>query len=212
MPVGTSGFSDSSFTILYLPCIATACLWSVPGIQIASLSSSMLGQSFTVEFLSVLTFLALIGSIQYHAVIKAIFGPSGPTMNPKETSTAFRGMMSIAFRVDPDTVPKLHTTLDILKFTIERGLGRQELQNAVKFTPILITQFLSTALIPVYAYFLFVRGVGGGFIPILIFMALFTLKFRSSLTSPIPIPVPNEGETSHLEFEKKNGSEPQRAS
>lgn len=171
----------------------------------------MLGQSFTVEFLSVLTFLALIGSIQYHAVIKAIFGPSGPTMNPKEISTAFRGMMSIAFRLDPDTVPKLHTTFDILKFTIERGLGRQELQNAVKFTPMLITQFLPTALIPVYAYFLFVRDVHG-FIPILIFMALFTLKFRSSLTSPIPIPVPNEGETSHLEFEKKDGSEPQRAS
>lgn len=171
----------------------------------------MFGLAFTEMVLAVITLTSLVGSIQYHAVTKAIFGPPGPTLNPKETATALRGMISIAFQLDPDTVPKLHTPLDVVRFVLSQGVGRQGLRNAVKFTPMVITHLLSIVLIPIYAYLLFIRGVDG-FIPILIFMALITLKYRNKLTGPVPMPVPDNENISYLEFEEKDTSAPERAS
>ncbi|EMA71735.1 hypothetical protein C462_05228 [Halorubrum distributum JCM 13916] len=74
-----------------------------------------------------------------------------------------------------------------------------------------ITHLLSIVLIPIYAYLLFIRGVDG-FIPILIFMALITLKYRNKLTGPVPMPVPDNENISYLEFEEKDTSAPERAS
>ena len=211
MSVGISGFSDSSFTILYLPSIAMAFLWSAPNIQFGSLNWSILGQPFSVEYLAFVTFLSLIGSIQHHAVIKAIFGPSGPTVNPKKTSTARRGIATIILQVDPDSVPELQTNWEFAEFISSRELGFEILWNVVKFSPMMVTQLLATALIPVYAYLLFATRANG-LIPILIFMALFTLKFRESFSAPIPSPLSKNDEVSQLEFEEKGDSRPQRAS
>lgn len=200
MSVGTSGFSDSAFTAVYLPTIAAGFLWSVPEIQIRTWTGVFRGHALEIELLGAITLVSLIGSLQYHEFFKAIFGYGGPSKNPKLQSTSLRGILAILFKINPREIPIHNTPREYAREIWGIKVGFNRFLRLLKFSPIAVTWALSWALIPVYGY-LILSGMTN-FIAILIFLTIFTLQFRGRFSSSIPNPNVDYEDVDQVEFEK----------
>lgn len=210
MSVGASGFSDSSFTVLYIPTVAMAYLWSSPNIQIWEIPILTFGVDLSLDLLAIFTFICLLGSIQHHAITKAIFGPSGPTHNPKKTSTALKSVLRIVIQANQESSTVARDGRSQIRYALDE-FESKNLFKMFTFSPLMFLQIARYGLLAAYFYLVLLIEVVN-FIGIILFLSLITLEIRGGVTRYIPNPHNVQPENLEPEFERDEDPKPEYGS
>lgn len=210
MSVGASGFSDSSFTVMYIPTIAMAFLWSNSDYSITELSVPLFGTEFTLDLLALFTIICLVGSIQHHSLAKAIFGPSGPAQNPKKSSIAMKAVLRIVLQTDQESSIAKQDERNKIRYVLDE-FQLKNLPKMLSFFPMYFVQAAINVLLPVYTYLIFFRGLSN-FVASILFLSLLTFKIRGLVSKNVPSPNYADSDLSVPEFEREEDPTPEYGS
>lgn len=157
-------------------------------------------------YLLLLALFSLVGAIQVHGLMRALFGREGPGTNPKLKHEAYRRMVAIVLWKEPEHLPHSRSKWDFVLSSAELIEGKRDLLRVTKRTIALIPAFslkYSGYLAGILLISLLVFG-DAGFIAGLVTFSLFALFFRDRIWSLFPTVEPPSSETGLVkaEFER----------